>query len=88
MIEVFETEYMVFRLIERKSKTGVWEAINKHGGYKLGLLKWYGHWRQYCFFPELDDETVFSASCLRDIVTFIDKITLERKLKHLEARQV
>lgn len=38
----------------------------------LGQIKWYGPWRQYCFFPE--DETVFNKTCLKDIMCFLEKL--------------
>ena len=32
---------------------------------RLGTIKWYGPWRQFCFFPASD--TVWSDGCLRDV---------------------
>ncbi len=40
-------------------------------GSSLGEVKWYGSWRQYCFFPESD--TVWNATCLKDIQAFLDE---------------
>lgn len=72
MIKVIErkgifTTYMDFKLSEEDSegkKTEVWLVFNKFF-VPLGSIKWYPRWRAYCFFPETD--TVFNASCLRDI---------------------
>lgn len=32
-------------------KTFVVFITSKRSGTKLGLIKWYPSWRQYCFFP-------------------------------------
>ena len=63
------SEYMDFRLIEKKPKTNVYSVDSKSGGYQLGIVKWYGPWRQYCF---VKDDLIFSAGCLRDLATFIE----------------
>jgi len=78
MIEKFETRYMLFELIERKHKTGVWEIVNRKDGDRLGIIKWFPHWRRYCLFL---NGITFSVESLRDIAAFIDKVTVERQLK-------
>ena len=40
-------------------------------------MRWYGAWRQYCFFPY--PETVFSAGCLKDVQEFIEALMAERR---------
>ena len=67
--EPCETNYLRFNLKEKKDKTEVWEVISKRHGFNLGVIKWYGSWRQYCFFPE--PETVFNIDCMDDIMIFI-----------------
>jgi hypothetical protein len=69
------SKYLEFSLIEEKSIglgqkikiIGVWSK--KHSKKRLGLIKWFGRWRQYTFFPETG--TVFNAECLNDIVSHI-----------------
>ena len=39
----------------------------------LGIVKWYGPWRQYCFFP--GNNTIFNKGCMDDIKDFINKIS-------------
>lgn len=63
------TKYMAFKLIEQKPKTQVWAVLNNKSGFRLGVIEWYGPWRQYCFFPTAD--TVFNIGCLFDISNFI-----------------
>ena len=45
----------------------------------LGGVQWYGPWRQYCFFPEID--TVFNIGCLNDINHFIGQLASQRHTK-------
>jgi len=49
-------------------KTGLWAVLSKHGD-ELGVVRWFGRWRQYCFYPEPD--CAFSAGCLADIQDFL-----------------
>lgn len=45
--------------------------------YMLGMIRWKGEWRKYCFFPRID--SVFDSKCLLEIVEFIKKLMDERK---------
>ena len=72
------TNWMVFRLVEKKAKTDVWNVTNKSSGFLLAVVKWYGPFRQYCFFPA-DLDAVFNDGCLKDITGFLEKINLERR---------
>lgn len=51
-------------------KTRRWSVMNANGNGRLGIIKWYGGWRRYCYFPE--SQIVLSAGCLVDIATFIE----------------
>ena len=70
-------KYIHFVKLEQKAKTSVWACCNNRSGSELGQIKWYGPWRQYCFFPEM--EMVFSASCLEDINDFIEQLKRTRR---------
>ena len=72
-----ETEYMRFILWENKPKTQVWNIQSKSSNALLGLIKWYGPWRQYCFFPE--NETTFNSKCLDQIQTHINDLNRVHK---------
>ena len=52
---------------ERGRKTKIW-TVHSLDGPVLGLVKFYGAWRQYAFFPEFP--TLFEPRCLRDIADF------------------
>lgn len=66
-------KYIEMEEVEKKSKTSVYAIFSKSNREAIGTIKWYGPWRQYCFFP-LDDETVWNRTCLNDIVDFINQL--------------
>ena len=75
-----ESQYLEFRFVEKKPKTRVWEVCSKTNMLRLGLIKWYGSWRQYTFFPE--QGTVFNEGCLEDIRYFLISENDIQKAKH------
>lgn len=72
-----KAEYMVFISQPTKGKTGRWDVHSRNSGHLLGVIKWWGAWRQYCFFPE--PNCVFNRGCLEDINNFIAARMQERK---------
>jgi hypothetical protein len=68
---------MEFELVEEKPRTKVFAVMNKKNEFRLGIIKWYGAWRQYCFFPS--EQTVFSVGCMTDINNFIAELMNEYK---------
>lgn len=78
---IYFMEYDPFRIdgrINRKKTTMYW-VMSKSDKARLGEIKWYGPWRKYAFFPEV--ETVFETTCLRDIVEFIIELMDKRKFE-------
>lgn len=65
-----ESKYLEFRYVERTKKTKIWEIVSKSSGCRLGLIKWYGAWRQYTFYPE--QYTFYNSKCLKDITSFLN----------------
>ncbi len=63
-------EYIHFVKVAEKPKTSVWECRNNKSGFVLGVVKWYGPWRQYCF-SQVAILGVFNAGCLDNIAEFI-----------------
>lgn len=57
--------------------TKVYSCRNNRSGDELGEIRWYGAWRQYCYFPTV--QAVYSAGCLRDIDSFVTALMDERK---------
>ena len=74
-----EYKYLIFEeyisLGERKTKIS---HVKNTSGSGLGVIKWYGSWRKYCFYT-LRMETVFDTSCLADIQDFLNQLMQERK---------
>jgi len=60
-------------IVERNPKTKAWRVRNMQAGVDLGIVRWFGRWRQYAFFP--DEELVFEKTCLRTIADFTERQT-------------
>ena len=73
------SKYIEFNLIGDTGKTEIWNIISKSSEFILGRVKWYGPWRQYCFFPS--PHTVFNHTCMMDINDFIKKLMSDRSKK-------
>lgn len=65
----------VFAGLSKSGKTSTWAVTDADEMYQLGMIKWYGHWRGYAFFPEEGRETLYEQKCLREIATFIESAT-------------
>ena len=65
------SDFFTFVEVDTGEKTGRYDLVSKKGEL-LGSIKYFPYWRQYCFFP--DNETIWSAGCLKDVVAFLDKI--------------
>ena len=66
-----ESKYIEIIFREKPAKTRIYEVVSKNHGMGLGLIKWYGAWRQYCFFPY--EGTIFNKECLNFIENFLIK---------------
>ena len=62
---------------ESKRRTKIWNCHSINGGTHLGVVKWWSHWRRYCFFPE--SRTIYDANCLWDIADHCALMTKEQK---------
>ena len=63
--------YMTFA--ERPSATGKTRIVSvnaRSSGVLLGEIRWFGRWRQYCFYPE--HSTIFNRGCMTDIIGYIE----------------
>jgi len=77
-LQSIKTKYMEFcKDDQHAGKTEVWYVHNLSSGGRLGTVKWYGSWRQYCFFPEPD--CVFNKDCMSDVIKFIEGRELVRR---------
>lgn len=72
-----EYKHVIFH-VERELKiklTRKWRVWGN--GFELGEVKWWAHWRRYCFFPARS--MVFDADCMWDIADFCSRMTKEQK---------
>lgn len=69
-----EDEWLQFLITEHKPKTNVFAVMSKCSDILLGVIKWHPAWRHYCFFPTIEEETVYSDRCLISIGEFITEI--------------
>jgi len=72
-----ESKYLEFFKAGHTGKTEVYNILSKHQGYVIGHIRWYGPWRQYCFYTA--PNCVFNTGCLQDIQDFIGELMTERK---------
>ena len=70
------SQYITFHKLSDTGKTEVWSVNSQNHGNRLGLIKWYGPWRQYAFWP--DAETVWNPACLDDATVFIRGLMSKR----------
>ena len=73
---------MTFKLAEQKPKTQIWHIVNNTSGFLLGIISWYGAWRQYVFSPE--EGSTFNDDCLETIQTFLTALNNEHRRKRNE----
>ena len=76
---MFDTTYLRFEENEPKPgyKTKTVDVISQRSGDILGIIKWFGRWRQYAFFPS--DNTIYNLECLLNINQVLRALMDERK---------
>lgn len=72
-------KYVRFDEVENLGKkTRIWWVRNIVTDFRVGVVKWHGAWRKYCFFPSPD--TLFDSDCMALIAEFLNDRNMERKL--------
>lgn len=66
-------EHIHFVKVADKPKTSVWTCRNNRTGGELGRVRYYGPWREYCYFPVA--QGVYSRGCLADIAAFLKEVS-------------
>jgi len=74
---MIESKYIIFDLAGDTGKTEIWNIISKSNEFMLGQIKWYGPWRQYCFFPS--PHSVFNPTCMKDISNQVRHLMAKRR---------
>jgi len=84
-IPILRTKYMYFeKEIDYQGKTERWTVCNNKSHEPLGLIQWYGAWRQYVFEPD-DGSIIFNNGCLDTISEFLTELNQKQRkpLAHL-----
>ena len=63
---------------EMMKKTKKFNVISKCSDCKLGEIRWYPQWRNYCY---MIGDLVFSDRCLMEMSQFITRLNKEHKKK-------
>jgi hypothetical protein len=63
--------------VVKTAKTKCWHVSSFGTG--LGYIKWFTRWRRYVFYPLPD--TLYDASCLREIAEFCAHETREQQVR-------
>lgn len=72
-----ETAYMEFTREDVPGrKTPIVTVTSRSSGAILGQIRWYGPWRQFCFYPWAG--TIFNVGCMDDIKAQIAELRAER----------
>lgn len=72
-----ETKYLRFIDKEVKQTTKIIGIVNIHYDEEIGEIKWFGRWRQYCFYPS--NRTIWNTGCMEDVHGVIKELMNERK---------
>jgi len=71
---ILNTPHLQFIVEKDTGKTMVYSVRTTHISNpemsKLGVIKWYGSWRKYCYFPLGD--TVYDDRCMTQIIHFMN----------------
>ena len=83
MPETLEGKYMRADVQppEPGKKTRGYRVSEKATGGQLGMVRWYGPWRGYCFFPACG--VVFDGGCLTQIVEWLVTLNAAHKAARL-----
>lgn len=64
--------FLTFNELSPLAKTKVIGVQNKDSGVGLGLIKFWGAWRQYTFQPY--ENTVLNSDCMIEIIAKLDEM--------------
>lgn len=66
---------LTFKRVPFEGVTVMYQVLS--GKTEVGRISWWGPWRRYVLHTQ--DEIVFDAACLREVVDFLDGLMLKRK---------
>jgi len=71
--------HLTFKECPPTGKTKVF-TVHSKDGITLAVVRWFSAWRRYTFQPS--SATVWDASCLREVMEFLEKLMQERDPAH------
>lgn len=79
------SKYLEFKpiAVQPQRRTQRWGVVSKSSGDVLGLVEWYGPWRQYIVEPR--EGCVFNNGCLNDISAFLTEQNEAHRRARMEA---
>ena len=72
------SRFLIFERIAGSAKTETWSVKSAQSGDLLGMVRWFGRWRQYAFFPTAG--AAFNPECLADLADFVDDLTIRHRV--------
>ena len=78
-LDLFRSSNLTFRddgPLNPGAKTRQFSVFNTSNRALLGYVKWFAHWRKYCFYPL---NSVFDNQCLEQVALFMKETTAAHK---------
>lgn len=70
--------FSILEIPQQNKKTNIYHIyVDEDTDVLLGEIKWYNHWRKYCFYARND--IIWDSKCLTELINFLDKLNLEYK---------
>lgn len=77
LVAVTNEYFVILEERPEKRKTSIYHIFSHKSRDEIGLIKWYGAWRKYCFFPNAD--TIWDNKCLSSINSFLEEINISKR---------
>jgi hypothetical protein len=74
---MIDKDYIYFEDEPTDKKTRIVSVRSLRTREELGVIRWYGAWRQYCFYPNV--RTIFNPTCMVRIVDEIKAMMAARR---------
>lgn len=73
-----KTKWLRFFIVDKKPKTVIVHVYNTADHF-LGIIGWYGAWRQYTYNPAPQAQLTFNNGCLQDIADVLTNLNEDHK---------
>lgn len=77
------TYFIIVKCKQENKKTNIYYIYpDRDIDILYGRIKWYNHWRKYCFYAE--DNIIWDSKCLIELINFLDKLNENYRNKRNE----